>query len=55
MDLDLHEKRLHRIGSIWCQLHVESNLNGFFCSILFLFSVQYQFFVHSKLLLPVVG
>ncbi len=30
VDLDLHEKSLHRIGSIWCQNYVESNLYGFF-------------------------
>jgi hypothetical protein len=26
VDLDLHEKLLHRIGSIWCQNHIELNL-----------------------------
>ncbi len=37
IDSDLHEKLSHRFGSIWCQNHVESNLNGFFCSIFFCF------------------
>jgi hypothetical protein len=35
VDLDLHVKPLHRIGSIWCQNHVELNLCVFFCSIFF--------------------
>ncbi len=38
VDLDLHEKSLHKIGSIWCQNHVESNLYVFV-------SVQLFFFV----------
>ncbi len=29
IDSDLHEKSLHRIESIWCQNHVESNLYVF--------------------------
>jgi hypothetical protein len=41
VDLDLHEKLLHRIGSIWCQNHVELNLYMFF-------SVQFFFVFHSE-------
>jgi hypothetical protein len=37
VDLDLHEKPLHRIGSIWCQNHVESNLYVFFFVHFFVF------------------
>ena len=54
IDSDLHEKPLHRIGSIWCRNHVESNLYVFFLFNFFSFSVQNQFFVHSKLLLPIL-
>jgi hypothetical protein len=54
IDLDLHEKPLQRIGSIWCQNHVELNLYVFFFVHFFLFSVQNQFFVCSKLLLPIL-
>jgi hypothetical protein len=41
VDSDLHEKLLHRIGSIWCQNRVESNLYVFV-------SVQLVFVFHSE-------
>jgi hypothetical protein len=44
IDSDLHEKPLHRIGSIWCRNHVESNLYVFF-------SVQFFFGFHSESIL----
>jgi hypothetical protein len=46
LDLDLHEKPLHRIGSIWCPNHVVSNLYGFY-----LFNVFF-FFRSESILCP---
>ncbi len=51
IESDLHEKLLHRIGSISCQNHVESNLYVFVSVHFFLFSIQNDFFVRSKRLL----
>jgi hypothetical protein len=54
VDLDEHEKQLHRTGPIWCQKHVELNLYVFFFRSFFSFSIQNQFLVQSKLLLPIL-
>jgi len=37
VDLDEHEKQLHRTGPIWCQKHVELNLYVFFFIHFFIF------------------
>ncbi len=41
VDSDLHEKPLHRIGSRWCQNHIELNLYVFV-------SVQFFFVFRSE-------
>jgi hypothetical protein len=51
VDSDLHEKPLHRIGSmVLIACMIESNLNDSFCSF-FMISVHNLFFVNSKFLL----
>jgi hypothetical protein len=37
IDFDLHEKPLHRMGSIWYQNHIELNLYVFFLFNFFIF------------------
>ncbi len=54
VDLDLHKKLLHRIGSIWCKNHVELDLYVFVSVQFFLFSVQNEFVVRSKTLSPIL-
>ncbi len=54
VDSDLHEKPLHRIGSTVVSIPCRIESMIFFSSIIFLLSIQNEFFVHSKWLLLIL-